>query len=350
MTPGSVLRRLGSIRRGKAALAGRLREEAPLLQGGRWVVESAGHAHRAGDAAFPAMHAPRPRSSSARALSILTRLMPPALPILRAGAGAGRTGSATTVVQTKAGGLILFDAGRGVVVHRRRANLPVGYETHRELLQRHFPGPGWSLDRDRRTLTEDLAPGSVLREQSPAVRLAVARDMLTASAGAVAATRRGTAADQVEAAVRAVLADPSVPTELAARVRTAAEELGAAARSWPLALSHGDLTGLNVMVTPTGEWTVIDFEDCAELPYFFDACSLLIRDEHLLDAAREGGFDTQLATLHAAAGVRPTESSLEPQLLATALIAATRHAAHHGGTLAFTLGRLWPHREMATTS
>ncbi|MFD3443761.1 phosphotransferase [Microbacteriaceae bacterium 4G12] len=348
MTPGSVLRRLGSIRRGKAALAARLREEAPLLQGGRWVIESAGHAHRAGDAAFPAMHAPRPRSSSARALGILTRLLPPALPVLRT--GAGRTGSATTVVQTKAGGLILFDASRGVVVHRRRAVLPAGYETNRELLQRHLPGPGWSLDGDRRTLTENLAPGSVLREQSPAVRVDVARDLLVASAGSVAATRRGTAADQVQAAVRAVLADPSVPTELAARVHAAAEELGAAARSWPLALSHGDLTGLNVMVTSTGEWTVIDFEDCAELPYFFDACSLLIRDEHLLDAARGGGFDTQLATLHAAAGVRTTESSLEPQLLATALIAATRHAAHHGGTLAFTLGRLWPHREMATTS
>jgi Phosphotransferase enzyme family len=239
---------------------------------------------------------------------------------------------------------------RNVVVHRRGTALPVGYESTRALVQRHLPGPGWRVDGERSTVTEDLVAGTVLRDHPAALRVDVAGRILTASAQAVAATSRGSAVAQLEASINSVLEDTAVPADLATRVRAGAAELRDAARLWPLALSHGDLTGLNVMVTPSGEWTVIDFEDCAELPYFFDACSLLIRDEHLLGVARGGGFDQQLAAVDAAAGVSTNETSLELRLRATALIAATRHAAHHGGTLAFTLGRLWPHREMATTS
>jgi hypothetical protein len=106
-------------------------------------------------------------------------------------------------------------------------------------------------------------------------------------------------------------------------------------------LAHADLTPENILVDASLNWQVIDFEDAAPRPFFFDALSPIVRDHELVPELTDGRLNADWRDLCVAAGC----GTLGPRpLLAarvTAVIAALAHARDHAGRVDYTIRRLW---------
>lgn len=343
---GGLFSGLARDRGRKQALATLLAGAAGHLRPGRWVLVSGSLAVTAGSPAGRVRAAvAAARSPKERLVLLRARLAGPRS--VRVGGGGTATGGATEVRLTKADGLIAFDRAHGSVVHIRNRPLAPGYSAHRDLLSTHLPNPSWSLAPDRTVLTERLAAGTLLAAAPLDTRLAVARSVVEAYTRATAAGRTGDAAELVTDAVGWAAAVAGVSAVAGAELTAVQHRFTDLAGTWPLVLSHGDLTALNLLVAPDGSWSAIDFEDAGLLPYFHDSYSLLLRDPDLMASLHHGDLDATLRSLHAAAGVPPGPGGDDHGLYlrATALLAAARHARAHGGTAA-TLERLWPTGEL----
>ena len=193
-------------------------------------------------------------------------------------------------------------------------------------------------------LREDLVEGIHLAQGCPVAKVRAARTLARQSAGLVTAHRGANARGLVGSALTTVTATLH-SKELLEEVDAEAPRLLALASAWPMTLSHGDLTGLNVILSPGegcgAEPVVIDLEDARDLPYFYDWTSLLVRDRDLWEACLDGEFAQEIAALtDAAGGHEPVDLITAAQVVA--LIAAADHATRYGGDADHTLGSLWP--------
>ncbi|BDZ45924.1 oligosaccharide flippase family protein [Naasia aerilata] len=327
----------------KRTFAELLQQAAPHLREGRWslpTVSSAFHTGREGRLASQGAAARRrpPRNAKERIVRRRTELAGPRTITVP---GGDPRGGAVEALLTKDRGLVLFDRTGGSVTHVRRAPFPAGYEEHREALSQVLPNPSWSLTEDRTVLREGLASGVEFSRAPLDLRVATVHGVVRAYTALARSARSGDARAAVDAALtRAAESREGAPKAIVAEVEALAPQLRAAASAWPLVLSHGDLTGLNLLVAEDGGWSAIDFEDAGLRPYFYDPYVLLLRDAELLAALRTGEFDEDFAALGAAAGAPAGDHEL--LLRAAALLAAEHHARTHGGRFWFSLGRSWP--------
>lgn len=332
----------------KQRLVDSLRQAAPHLREGRWIIRSGSSAFHSGQRGSTAQHAQqestagvaRPAGLRGRAVAVRLSVSGPRSFVVDRGAGVA-AGGAVEARLTKDGGLVLFDHTAAQVVHVRSEPFPSEYADRRRELSAFLPNPAWSLDASGRVLTEALVPGAPAGGLDAAARIALARRVITASAAAVAGRTFGDASGMLTAAMGWAAATAGSSVLSSADVVALQERVERLAVASPLAPSHGDLTGQNILADRDGSWAVIDFEDAGPRPYFFDAYSLLLRDGILLEQLRGGTFAVELDALHRAAGV---EEPVDDDLLVrcTVLLAAQIHTDEHGGTFTRTLGRLWP--------
>lgn len=326
----------------KQRLVDSLLTAAPHLRAGRWVVASGSSAFHAGPEGRAAQRDAGARAASPaglrhRAMALRLFLAGPRAAVIDSRAGGG----AVEARRTKDGGLVLFDHAGERVLHVRREPFARHYAERRRELSAYLPNPSWSLDPSGRVLTEALVAGVPAGLLEPAARIALARSVITASAAAVAGRSFGDSGGVLTAAMGWAAATAGGSVLSTTDVTALQERVGRLAAASPLALSHGDLTGQNVLADADGSWAAIDFEDAGPRPYFFDAYSLLMRDRILLGQLRAGAFADELVALHRAAGVTdPVDDDL--LVRCTVLLAAQIHADEHGGTFTATLGRLWP--------
>ncbi|WP_210509033.1 oligosaccharide flippase family protein [Naasia sp. SYSU D00057] len=326
----------------KRIFARLLQDAAPHLRAGRWslpTVSSAFHAGPEGRRAERRAQASRrpPRDVKERLVRRRTAIAAPRSVAVTTGSG-----GAVEALLTKERGLVLFDRDGGAVTHVRRAPFPEGYEENRAALSRVLPNPSWSLSGDRTVLREGLAAGTEFSRAPLDARLAAVRGITAAYTELTRDTASGSSGAAMEGALaRALAPTDGASSSIRAEVEALAPALREAAAAWPLALSHGDLTGLNLLVTPDGAWSAIDFEDAGPRPYFYDPYVLLLRDAELLAALRDGRLDADFGALHAAAGL-PGPADHELLLRAGALLAAEYHERMHGGRFWFSLKRAWP--------
>lgn len=253
------------------------------------------------------------------------------------------------VLVTKHDGGLVFDHRARRVTHYRAQPLPTAYRENRNLLSEHFEIPAFELSADRRVLRERLLPGMHLADAPLTDKLVAAHSLLRQSAEVVRQHHTGVGSEVVGESLELIL--QVLPDgELARQVREVSPSLLEQSQNWPEALSHGDLTPLNVLV-PTGvgaattsSWsgqpTVIDLEDARPLPYFYDAFSVLGRDPELWRATRSGEFDVDLDRIRlAAGGGDPLDLLMAAR--AVAVIAAADHCRRYGGDVTRTLAQLW---------
>jgi O-antigen/teichoic acid export membrane protein len=328
----------------KRTLAALLRDAAPHLRKGRWslpTVASAFHTGRDGRVARRDAEGRRrpPRGVKEKLVRRRTRLAGPRSVNVRNG---NLSSGAVEAMMTKERGLVLFDRSGGSVTHVRREAFPVSYEANREALSQAIPNPPWTLAADRKVLREGLASGAEFSRAPLKLRLAAVRSVAGAYTELTGCCSSETAVPAVDSALRRALGDhDNAQPAIRAELEALAPEIRAGAEQWPLVLSHGDMTGLNLLVAEDGRWSAIDFEDAGPRPYFFDPYVLLLRDAALLDALRAGELDEDFARLHRAAGNRDGADH-ELLLRAAALLAADYHAATHGGRFWYSLARNWP--------
>lgn len=330
----------------KQRLVDSMRQAAPHLREGRWIIRSGSSAFHAGPLGRAAQQGSAAGGVTSvglrdRAIALRLAVAGPRSFMVARGGGAGTAAGAVEAHRTKQGGLVLFDRSANRVVHVRSEPFPPHYAERRRELSTSLPNPAWSLDASRRVLTEALVPGVPAARLEPAARIAVARRVIGASAAVVAGRTSGDASGMLTAAMGWAAATAGSSVLSSADVVALQERVERLAATSPLAPSHGDLTGQNVLADRDGAWAVIDFEDAGPRPYFFDAYSLLLRDPVLLEQLRGGAFAVELQALHRAAGVaNPVDDDL--LVRCTVLLAAQIHADEHGGVFANTLGRLWP--------
>ncbi|THG30806.1 lipopolysaccharide biosynthesis protein [Naasia lichenicola] len=329
----------------KRSLEELLRVAAPHLRSGRWILPSASSAFHNSPEGRSAQAAAAARIRPARDLKERLVRRRTALAAPRSADITGRPSAEhgpTEALLTKDRSLVLFDRGSNSVTHVRSAPFGTDYESFRRRLTDEIPNPSWTLTDERRVLTEGLADGVEFARAAFEVRVEVTRRIVDAYA---ALTRRSSSpgsVDLVLGAIARVDSNSKVSSSIREEVDALTDRLIADSPTWPLVLSHGDLTGRNLIVTDRSSWMAIDFEDAGERPYFYDAYVLICQDRELLAALRAGAFAAELARLHTAAG-RPADSDDDEMLLrAAALLAADYHAREHGGRFEFSLSRTWP--------
>jgi hypothetical protein len=360
-------RRVQMLSSDKRVVVTAMRTHQSWLAPGLWSLRSIGSAHRIPKNRTPAIASDRwmagIKGSVIKRAAIRTAVacVPPSIVWVHDSGSTGSTGStgsrgnsdsssgtATELLATKAGGMLLFEVSSGRVIHLPRDPFATDYRRRREALAQHLPVPAFRLTPDRAVLTEHLVTGIPLLECALEVKERVTRDLIGRATAMVGATRPhsiGNAnGDDSTDVINDALATFDAATDIAPSIRAliAAQRdaLVAAAKTWPLVASHGDANGLNIVVDGD-DWTLIDFEDCGDLPYFYDALSPVVSDRPLAQLALRGAFDDQLTALTQAAGLSAEASHVALQLTAVALVAAVRHATRHGGSVGRSLARSW---------
>jgi hypothetical protein len=322
-----------------------MRAHQSWLAPGLWSLRTIGSAHRIPKSKTPAIASDRwmagIKGSAVKRAAVRTGVAcaPPPMVWLHGSAGGG-DGAATELLMTKAGGLLLFEVDASRVIHLPHAPFTADYQHRRELLAVHLPVPAFRLTANRAVLTEKLATGTPLVDCPADVRERVSRQLMERATAMARDTRAGNSIQVVNDALDALDAATDVAPAIRSHIGAQRDALTLAAQSWPLVASHGDANGLNIIVSG-GDWTLIDFEDCGDLPYFYDALSPVVTDRPLAQLATRGGFDEELTALTQAAGLPASALDVALQMTAVSLIAAARHATRHGGSVGRSLARSW---------
>ncbi|WP_150308022.1 phosphotransferase [Planctomonas psychrotolerans] len=332
---------IGLSSRSKETIVTGIRANGASVEPGLWVATRIGSAARVTRGMRSSPEAGRwTRLKGGRAkvllLTVAVAVAPPMIFRVRGAGGASRA------LATKAGGLILFDDARKRVVHVAEEPYPADYAERRRFLSEYLPAPAAELSADRLRLTEDLAAGVAFESLAPGRKRAIARDFMAKASFLVEQNSSASATAVVASALAAADRAEGLPEHVASRLPELRPALAAAAATWPLIPAHGDLTGLNILVEGEADWSLIDFEDADDLPFFYDAACLLLSDPDLRPDAVNGAFDDDLRRLAQSAGTAAEPAHLDLYLAATALIAADRHATRHGGRFGQTVQRLWP--------
>ena len=318
---------------------------------GLWIVPSLGAAWHWSDSKRAAQNfAPPPglrgRRRTRVGIAVVVALAGPAFvwvpPTPRESRTVNKGG--THVIVTKGDGCLVFDYRAMRVTHYRDPALPETYRASRDELSAYFTVPAYELSPARTVLREDLVEGIPLAQGELRAKVCAAHILARQSAQVVAAHRGSHAFTMIDSALRDVIGALH-GDELRAEVVREAPRLRACAPEWPMSLSHGDLTGLNVILAPRPgcppEPVVIDLEDARDLPYFYDWTSLLVRDPDLWQECLDGEFANDITALTHAAGGK-TQVDLITAAQVVALIATADHANRYGGEVEHTLGALWP--------
>lgn len=342
-------RRVQLLSADKRVVVAAMRTHQSWLAPGLWSLRSIGTAHRIPKSRTPAIASGRwmagIKGSIIKRAAIRTGVAcaPPPVVWIRGRGTVGREGGdgrATELLVTKAGGMLLFEIGASRVIHLPRVPFAPDYQHRREALAAHLPVPDFELTADRAVLTEQLVTGTPLVDCAPDVKERVTRQLIVRAAAMVSDTRTGNSTVAINDALASFDAATDVVPAVRAVVAGQRDALLAAAQSWPLVASHGDANGLNIVVNGH-DWMLIDFEDCGDLPYFYDALSPVVSDRLLWQRATRGEFDAELRALTQSAGLPASATDVVLQMTAVALIAAARHATRHGGSVGRSLARSW---------
>jgi hypothetical protein len=216
------------------------------------------------------------------------------------------------IYRTKAGNLLMFDRTREVVLRRARQPYDAVYVAKRREISGLLPGPDWHVTK-RGDLEEAIVTGRPALIASDADKADVLARLMLAYEAGLAAEHTTSAASLVAALVREASSDEAEDATYAAFVRAATVQLSAYAARWPTILSHGDLSGMNVLITDDG-YCVIDYDDVCEQPYFYDLALFAMRDRSLASSRAGGPLEDCLRRLASAIGRDLSASELSAQL------------------------------------
>jgi hypothetical protein len=282
----------------RSELRSTLRRLEGSIAPGLWLIRSESFARRWGtalpqhlrDTQKPARRADRLRGLVQRFRRIIMGVQIVMIP-------RGAQSTCDLVAISKDGTILLFDRPAWSVERRYPSSVDSSYLDHRNALSLFLPTPAMTMSSDRRVLTEELLDGQLLSSCAPEAKLAVFQTLAEGYAKMFAATHYN--AECLEAMAAVSTSDSSAYTTEWPRTQTGSE-LVRVMFSWTWFMSHGDLSAKNIIVGPRGA-TLIDFDDMALRPWFFDLVLLAMRDEFLGKLLVRGDLNIELAKIDAAA-------------------------------------------------
>lgn len=173
---------------------------------------------------------------------------------------------ATVVLPRHSGKVLLFDLDRENVLRVSETASSPEHERLRRVFSRSVPSvPFRSLPGGRRIM-EPLVRGDALHDAPSDVRLRSIAELLDHLAEVAQSSEEGEGLETVASAVNSARSDPAVDQH----GQDLIEWLGAG----KLVPSHGDLCGVNVLVTEAGP-VCIDFGEMSVRPAWFDGLTLV---------------------------------------------------------------------------
>jgi hypothetical protein len=176
----------------------------------------------------------------------------------------------TIVVNTRADQLVAFDMTRKTVARLgAAANVDERVLDLRKKLSSVLDLPKVTNFRPGEILEEDFAEGLPLRSLTTAERLRIVRTLVGQFESLV---ERHTQSESEAGFWREAVAafrDLELPSSMRSAFDTLPADIDRQFEELGFCVAHGDLSASNILVTSSGA-TLIDLEDCAVLPVFFD--------------------------------------------------------------------------------